>query len=402
MLPLMGQLHANYTFPGDGMVELTEEALRIHMESLVIDGHCDIADKILKKGLASRPGFSLNNPQPELDTDIPRLRKGGVDAQVWVAYVSPDYIQTGGGHKACLEQIDLIHKLVKTNPGSLELATSAADIERIASQGKIAPIIGVEGGHAIEHSLDNLREYRSRGALYMTLTHNGTHDWADASYDKAQHGGLNAFGEEVVLEMNRLGMLVDISHASDDTVKDALKISKAPVIASHSSARAICGTRRNLSDDLIRDIADKGGLVMINFFPLFIVPEGAAIEQNYIDKLNEYKELHPSPEAYNEAMTKWEKEQPPMPKCSVGDVVDHIEHVIETAGIDHVGLGSDYDGILYGPDQMPDVSGFPYITQVLLNRGYREPQLRKILGGNFMRVLTETERQASVSPEAGK
>lgn len=398
----MGHLHATQQAPGSGEIELTEETLRIHRELLVIDGHCDVADKILKKGLASKPDFNLNHPQAELDTDIPRLRKGGVDAQVWVAYVSPDYIQSGGGHRACLEQIDLIHKLAEMHPESMELAASTGDIERIAGQGKFAPIIGVEGGHAIEHSLDNLKEYYNRGARYMTLTHNGTHDWADAGYDEARHGGLSTFGEVVVQEMNRLGMLVDISHASDDTVRDALKISKAPIIASHSSAKALCGARRNLSDDLIRGIAEKGGLVMVNFFPLFIVPEGAEIEQNYIDKLQEYKALYPSPEAYREAMSKWEKEQPPMPPCSVGDVVDHIEHVIEVAGIDHVGLGSDYDGILYGPDQMPDVSGFPYITQVLLNRGYSEPELKKILGNNFMRVLSEAEHLASSSPEAGK
>jgi len=383
MGPLKGFSHSSIMED----VALTDEALRIHSEALIIDGHCDIPDRIIKKDLMSKPGFSLLNPQPDLHTDIPRLRKGGVDAQVWVSYVSPDYIHSGGGHQACLEQIRLIHKLAEMHPEAIELARTPEDIKRIAGQGKFAPLIGVEGGHAIEHSLDNLHQYRELGAVYMTLTHNETHDWADAGYDEARHKGLSSFGKKVVSEMNRMGMLVDVSHASDDTVRDALKVSKAPIIASHSSVRSLCNVVRNLPDDLIRGIAKEGGLVMINFFPLFIVQEGAEVEQRYIRKYNEFKEKYTNPEAFNEAMSNWEKEQPPMPRCSVNDLVDHIEHIIEVAGPDHVGLGSDYDGIYFGPDEMPDASGFPYITQVLLNRGYVEEDIRKILGENFMRVL---------------
>lgn len=393
ILPLMGHLKSFGHTPGDGKITLTREALRIHRDALVIDGHNDLADKILKKGFGSLEDFSLKDPQPELQTDIPRLRKGGVDAQVWVAYVSPDYMITGGGHEACLEQINLIRKLVGMHGDDLELATTSSGIEGICREGKIASLIGVEGGHAIENSLENLATYYQLGVRYMTLTHNGTTDWADASYDRPRHGGLSEFGEEVVREMNRLGMLVDVSHTSDDTVRDVLRVCSAPVIASHSSAYALCPSRRNLKDELIGGIAATGGMVMVNFYPVFIHPDGAAVESRYIEKTMELKELGLSVEEFNREMDAWEKEQSSMPSCTPAHVVDHIEHIIGVAGIDHVGLGSDYDGITYGPDQMPDVSGFPYITQVLYDRGYGEPEIKKILGGNFLRVLSAAEER---------
>ena len=375
-----------------GGISLSEEALRIHREALLVDGHNDMPGNILDKGLNSRPGFTLNEAQPELQTDIPRLRKGGVDAQVFVAYISPDYMRTGGGNQACIEQIELIHSLVKSHSDSLELAVSADDISRIAGQRKIATLVGVEGGHAIENDLDNLERYYELGARYMTLTHNETTDWADASYDRSLHGGLSSFGKKVVKDMNSLGMLVDVSHASDDTIRDAIKVSKAPVFASHSSVKEICPSRRNLSDELIRGIAHTGGLVMVNFFPLFLVPEGGEVEARYIEYSMELREKNLPPEKFRAEMDKWEKQQPPMPVCYVGHLVDHIDHIVKVAGIDHVGLGSDYDGITYGPEQMPDVSGFPYVTQELLNRGYSTGDIKKILGENFIRVLAEAER----------
>ena len=372
-----------------GGISLSEEALRIHREALLVDGHNDMPGNILDKGLNSRPGFTLNEAQPELQTDIPRLRKGGVDAQVFVAYISPDHMRTGGGNRSCIEQIELIHSLVDSHSDSLELAVTTGDISQIASKQKIATLIGVEGGHAIENDLDNLERYYELGARYMTLTHNETTDWADASYDRPLHGGLSSFGKKVIKAMNRMGMLVDVSHASDDTVRDALKVSKAPVIASHSSVKAICPSRRNLTDELIKGIADTGGLVMVNFFPLFLVPEGAVVEAGYIEYSIELRAQNLPPEQFSTEMDKWEKQQPPMPICYVGHLVDHIDHIVKVAGIDHVGLGSDYDGITYGPEQMPDVSGFPYVTQELLNRGYSTGDIKKILGENFIRVLGE-------------
>jgi len=392
ILPLMGPIKLLAQTEVHGEITLTDEALRIHLEALVVDGHNDMPGKILDKGLNSRPGFTLNDAQPQLQTDIPRLRKGGMDAQVWVAYIDPAYMRTGGGNQACIEQIKLIHNLVDSHSDDLELATTAGEITAITGRGKIASLVGVEGGHAIENSLENLEHYYELGARYMTLTHNETTDWADASYDRPRHGGLSSFGEKVVEAMNRMGMLVDVSHSSDDTVRDVLRVSKVPVIASHSSVKAICPSRRNLTDELIKGIAGSGGIVMVNFFPMFLVPEGSKIEQDYIDYSMALRSRNLTPEQYREEMDKWEKQQPPMPICYVGHLVDHIDHIVKLAGIDHVGLGSDYDGITYGPEQMPDVSGFPYVTQELLNRGYSNGDIKKILGENFIRVLNEAEK----------
>lgn len=357
-------------------IALTEEALRIHQEALVVDGHNDMPGNILDKKLNLEPGFTLNKIQPGLQTDIPRLRKGGVDAQVFVAYISPDYIHTGGGNLACLEQIELIHHLVATHGESLELALSSKDIPAVSGKGKIAVLIGVEGGHAMENDLKNLERYYELGARYMTLTHNENTDWADAAYAIPKHMGLTSFGEEVIKAMNDLGMLVDVSHAADDTVRDVLKVSKAPVIASHSSAHAISPCRRNLKDQLIRGIAGTGGIVMVNFFPVFLMPGGEKIEAGFLHSSRALED----------------REQEALPPCYVGHLVDHIDHLVKVASIDHVGLGSDYDGITYGPEQMADVSGFPYITQELLNRGYSQPEIRKILGENFIRVLSEAQK----------
>ncbi|MCK5068280.1 MAG: dipeptidase [Bacteroidales bacterium] len=392
ILPLMGPINPFISSGKYGEITLTEEALRIHREALVLDGHNDMPGKILDKGLNSSPGFSLNEAQPQLHTDIPRLRKGGVDAQVWVAYVSPGYMRTGGGNLNCIEQIKLIHSLVNSHSDDLELATTAGEITAIAGRGKIAALVGVEGGHAIENSIRNLEHYYELGARYMTLTHNETTDWADAGYDRPRHGGLSSFGEKVVKAMNKMGMLVDVSHSSDDTVRDVLRVSKAPVIASHSSVKAICPSRRNLTNELIKGIAGTGGMVGVNFFPIFLHPEGGKIEQDYIDFSMALRSRNLTPEQFREEMDAWEKQQPPMPQCYVGHLVDHIDHIVNVAGIDHVGLGSDYDGITYGPVQMPDVSGFPYVTQELLNRGYSTGDIKKILGGNFIRVLTEAEK----------
>ena len=388
ILPLMGPIPHITNSRDSGEIQLSEEALKIHRYALVLDGHNDMPGNILDKGLNTLKDFSLNKAQPQLQTDIPRLRKGGVDAQVFVAYISPDHMRTGGGNQAALEQIELIHSLASTHSDHLELASTPEQIRAIASAGKIAAMVGVEGGHAIENSLKNLERYRELGACYMTLTHNENTDWADASYDSPRHGGLSKFGEKVIEAMNGMGMLADVSHAADDTVRDVIRVSKAPVIASHSSVKAICPSRRNLTDELIKGIAGTGGIVMINFFPLFLHPEGGPIEQAWIDQSIALRARKLSPEQHRAEMDAWQKKQAPMPQCYVGQLVDHIDHVVKLVGIDHVGLGSDYDGITYGPVQMPDVSGFPYVTQELLNRGYIVADIQKILGQNFLRVLS--------------
>lgn len=391
ILPLLGSGNLLARSEEYGEITLTEEALRIHREAMVIDGHNDMPDNILRKELNTKPGFTLDELQPELQTDIPRLRKGGIDAQIFVAYISPDHIRTGGGNRACIDQIELIHQLEKSHSDTLELAVSASDITRIAGKGKIATLVGVEGGHAIENDLKNLERYYDMGARYMTLTHNETTDWADSSYDLPRHGGLSLFGKKVVRSMNRMGMLVDVSHASDDTVRDVLRVSKMPVIASHSSAKAICPSLRNLTDELIKGIAGTGGIVMVNFFPLFLLPEGAALVDGYVEQTLALRGKNLSPVEFSAEMNEWMEKQPAMPTAYVGHLVDHIDHIVKVAGIDHVGLGSDYDGITYGPVQMPDVSGFPYVTQELLNRGYSIEEIEKILGKNFLRVLSDAK-----------
>ena len=273
------------------------------------------------------------------------------------------------------------------------MAYSADDILRIRKQGKIASLIGVEGGHSIDSSLGVLRMYARLGVRYMTLTHTETLPWADSATDEAKHGGLTKFGEQVVREMNRLGMLVDISHVSADTMRHALKTSRAPVIASHSSAYALAPHPRNVPDDVLKLVAKNGGVVMVNFYPGFITPEGARISKEAYAVARNLRTRFPRDKEFDTALAQWHKEHP-VPPGSVHTVVDHIEHIVKVAGIDHVGLGSDFDGINAVPKQLEDVSCFPHITQELLNRGYSREQIHKILGGNLLRVLREAEKVA--------
>jgi membrane dipeptidase len=274
-----------------------------------------------------------------------------------------------------------------------EMAYTADDIIHIREKGKIASLIGIEGGNAIENNLGVLDTYYRLGARYMTLTLSDTIDWVDSATDVARHGGITEFGEQVVVEMNRLGMLVDISHISAEAMSDVLRVSKSPVIASHSSAFALSATPRNIPDDILKSISENEGIVMVNFFPAYLTQEGAEISQLFWEYVH-YLESDPnlSEDEINKLEDKWLEEHP-VPKCSVDNVVDHIEHIVKTAGIDHVGLGSDFDGIPAGPENLEDVSCFPYITQVLLNRGYKEEAIHKILGGNFLRVFRMAEEK---------
>jgi membrane dipeptidase len=374
-------------------VVLTEKALRIHRSALVIDGHNDLPWRIRDEFAGRLDQCDLTRSQPKLQTDIPRLRKGGVGAQFWSVYVPAETRQAGTALRDTLEQIDLVYQILDRYPDTFELALTADDIERMHAHGKIASLIGVEGGYSIQESLGTLRQLYKLGARYMTLTHSDTLSWADSATDEPQHGGLTAFGEEVVREMNRLGMLVDISHVSDDTMRDALRVSRAPVIASHSSAYGVAPHRRNVPDDVLKLLPANGGVVMVNFFSGYVVPEAARIRARFLEVRRELKIQYPDPAEYAKAVDRWDAEHP-ISAGTVRTVVDHIDHIVKVAGVDHVGLGSDFDGVSMVPRQLEDVSCYPYITQDLLDRGYDEADIKKILGGNIVRALRQAEEVA--------
>jgi membrane dipeptidase len=374
-------------------IVLTDEGLRIHRAGLLIDGHNDLPWQIRTRADSSFEKLDIAQPQPELQTDIPRLRQGGVGAQFWVVFVPTETLQTGTATRGALEQFELIHRMMKRYPDVFELARTADDVERIHRQGKIASLIGVEGGHMIENSLETLAKFHQLGARYMGLTHTVTIDWADSATDEPRNDGLSTFGEEVVLEMNRLGMLVDLAHVSADTMRDVLRVSKAPVIASHSGAYADAPHTRNVPDDVLRVIARNGGVVMVVFFSGYIHPEGARTMATYFEEERALQAKYPDEEEFKQAWQQW-KEQHPIPAGTVHTLVDHIDHIVRVAGIDHVGLGSDYEGAGRMPAQLEDVSGYPYITQELLNRGYSEQDIHKIMGGNLLRALRQAEQVA--------
>jgi membrane dipeptidase len=379
--------------PSRGVVKVSDEAKKIHAEALVFDGHNDLPWAMREKGDGFTPVIDLTQPQPKLHTDIPRLRQGNVGAQFWSAYVPAELAKKGTAVKATLEQIDLIHRMVRKYPDVFAMASTADDVVRIRKDGKIASLIGVEGGHSIDNSLGVLRTYYALGVRYMTLTHSDTLDWADSATDKPKSNGLSEFGERVVAEMNRLGMLVDISHVSADTMRHALKVSKAPVIASHSSAHAIAPHPRNVPDDVLKLVKENGGVVMVNFYSGFITPEGAKAMKEMFQVYRDLKAKYPNDKEAQEAYAAWKRDHP-FPTGSVHDVVDHIDHIVKVAGVDHVGIGSDYDGIGVCPKQLEDVSCYPVITQVLLDRGYSREDIHKILGGNVLRALRGAERVA--------
>jgi membrane dipeptidase len=376
-------------------VKLTEEALRIHRGALLIDGHNDLPWQFREKKDLSFRKIDLRQTQKALGlhTDIPRLRQGGVGAQFWSAFVPADTAKKGTSVRLTLEQIDVIRRMAASYPDTFEMAYTADDIVRIHKQGKIASLIGVEGGHSIDNSLGVLRMLYALGVRYMTLTHSETLDWADSATDEPRHHGLTAFGEQVVREMNRLGMLVDISHVSAETMRHALRVTRAPLIASHSSAYALAEHPRNVPDDVLRLIKQNGGVVMVNFYSGFIVPEAARLTRDMFQIARELQKKYPDEREFRAAIRQWRKEHP-IPTGSVHTVVDHIEHIIKVAGVDHVGLGSDFDGINSVPKQLEDVSCYPYITQELLNRGYGKREIVKILGGNLLRVLRRAEEVA--------
>lgn len=377
----------------DKKMTLSPEAKRIHESALVIDGHNDLMWEVRQKGDSSFEKIDIRQPQPKIHTDIPRLKAGNVGAQFWSVYVPATLGDDGTAFLTTLEQIALVKKMVELYPDQFELATTVDDIERISKTGKVASLIGVEGGHCIQESLANLNHLYDQGARYMTLTHSKNLSWADSSTDEEQTGGLSPFGVEVVQRMNRLGMMVDISHVSPKTMHAAMDVSKAPVIFSHSSARSVADSPRNVPDDVLKRVHDTEGIVMVNFYSAFVVPESAArysvrfaLKQKLIDEVG-------LAEA-NVRMAKWDRENP-MDLGTIEDVLDHIDHLVKVAGWEHVGLGADFDGVDALPVGLEDVSRYPYITQGLLDRGYTEEQIRGILGENLIRVMRKVEEAAA-------
>ena len=374
--------------------QISERAAAIHQRGYVFDGHNDLPWEVRTKTTKLFDELDISKSQPKLHTDIERLRQGNVGAQFWSVYVPVETIAAGNAFQITKEQIDLVHKMIALYPDTFELALDAQDVQRIEAKGKIASLIGMEGGHSIEGSIGKLRQLHAMGARYMTLTHSETLEWADSATDVARSDGLSPFGEEVVLEMNRLGMLVDISHVSPATMHDALRISKAPVIFSHSSARAIADHPRNVPDDVLAELPKNGGVVMINFFSGFVVPESAKVLLQQSALRKELKSKYPdSKEDQEREIKQWQLKNP-YPAGQAEIIVDHIEHVIKVAGIDHVGLGSDFDGISKLPVGIEDVSKYPVITELLLRRGYEEEAIHKVLFGNALRVLKRATQVA--------
>ncbi|WP_417387829.1 dipeptidase [Gimesia sp.] len=375
-------------------VILTDRARQLHQQCLVIDGHNDLPWTMREKAASTFKQADIAKPQPQFHTDIPRLKQGNVGAQFWSAYVPSDTQKERRSAHYTLEQIDLIHRMIKRYPETFEMAATADDIDRIHQSGKIASMIGVEGGHSIENSLSLLRVFYGLGVRYMTLTHSDSLDWADSATDTAISDGLSPFGEEVVLSMNRLGMLVDISHVSPATMEDVLRVSKAPIIASHSSARAIADHPRNVPDEILLKVKQNGGVVMVNYFSGFVVPESAKQMIEMFQVRRELKQKYPNETDYNREYNRWQNDHKMKPG-TIHDVVDHIDHIVKVAGVEHVGIGSDFDGVSTLPAQLEDVATYPLITQALLDRGYTDQQIKLIMGQNLMRVLRQAEQVAN-------
>jgi len=386
-LPL--SLHAASIEPA-----VSQRIARILREVPLIDGHNDLPweyqqrvnDQIAKLEIAD----DLSSGEKPTHTDIPRLRRGGIGAQFWSVYV-PATIPGADAVRATAEQIDVVHRMNDRYPQVFELARTAADIERIHKKGKIASLIGLEGGHSIGNSLAVLRQFYDAGARYMTLTHSLNNDWADSATDDPKHNGLTPFGKDVVREMNRLGMLLDLSHVSPKSMHDVLDLSQAPPIFSHSSARGITNHPRNVPDDILKRLKSTDGVVMVTFVPSFINESTRTWEGESDATDARLKEMFQGqPELVKNEREKWVAANP-RPRATVSDVADHIDHIRKVAGIDHVGIGGDFDGITSTPDGLESVADYPNLFAELIRRGYTDDELKKIAGSNVLRVLRKAE-----------
>ena len=371
--------------------DISARARKLHFSSIVVDTHDDTTQRFLDGD------FDLGKRSPAGSIDIPRMKEGGLGAiffSIWI----PSKITGPEAVKHALVQIDAVREQVRRHPREIVLATTAAEVREARKEGKIAALIGVEGGHMIASNFGVLRSYAALGVRYMTLTHSGNDEWADSSTDAPAHNGLTDFGKDVVREMNRLGMMVDISHVSDKTFYDALAVSKAPLIASHSSCRALCDAKRNMTDQMIKDLAAKGGVIQINYHVGFLSEEFMNADKNpeiskaiaaEVEKRCGDKEGCQLIEG--DRITREYVQQGKLPRVDYARIIDHIDHAVKLVGADHVGLGSDFDGANM-PFGMEDATKLPQITEALLRKGYSEEDVRKILGENTLRLMTEVER----------
>ena len=388
------------TFPGLASGQpaadpaLLERARTLMTETPLIDGHNDLPWAMREGAWYDFAKVDIGRAQPQLMTDIPRLKTGRVGAQFWSVYV-PASLQGDTAVAATLEQVDAVHEMVRRYPETFALVRTADELERAFRSGRIASMMGMEGGHSIDSSLGTLRMFHRMGVGYMTLTHSANVPWADASTDAPALGGLSRFGEAVVHEMNRLGMLVDLSHVAPATMDDALRVSAAPVIFSHSSARALCDVPRNVPDDILARMPANGGVVMVTFVPGFISQEVANHSRRVQAQLQRLRTQHGNDEAaIRAALAEWRAANPE-PRATLAQVADHIDHIRKVAGIDHIGLGGDFDGITSVPVGLEDVSTYPALVAELLRRGYSDEDVKKIIGGNLLRVMRAAEQVAA-------
>jgi membrane dipeptidase len=374
-----------------------ETVREILQEVPLIDGHNDVPWQYRRRE-TNFTGIDLAKStaelKPTMHTDIPRLRAGGVGGQFWSVYV-PTRLSGPEAVQATIEQIDVVYRMCARYPETFELALTADDVIRIHKQGRIASLIGMEGGHSINNSLGTLRMMYQLGARYLTLTHTANTDWADAAGDEAKHRGLTAFGEDVVREMNRLGMLVDLSHVTDDVMRQALRVTKAPVIFSHSNARARCDHDRNVPDDVLRMTATNGGVVMVCFLPAYLVERDRSYSERVRAERNRLVTLHgESQELITAGLAEWRKTNPDPNAATLSDVADHIDHIRSLVGVDYIGIGSDFDGFNGAVRGLEDVSKYPDLLAELLQRGYSREDVKKIAGLNVLRVMRATEKVA--------
>ncbi len=388
--------------PKDADPQLWARALKIHQNAIIVDGHNDIPSPMADEDfdLTTDSVGKFHQDGDPFHTDLNRFKKSGITGEFFSIYVSGDTLKTGGAARRALDLIDATYREVEKHPNELMTCATADDIRRAKKLGKVCALMGIEGGYAIENSLFALRDFYRLGVRYMTLTHNVSSDWADAHHDTPKNNGLSDFGKEVVREMNRLGMLVDISHVSVKVMADVLDVSTAPIIASHSGARGVNDHTRNVPDEILKRIPKNGGVIMINFYPSFLDArtnnEDNERGEKFKSEIAALKEQYKDDPAAGKAAERRLAAANPIYIASYTRIVDHIDYIKNLIGIDYVGLGSDFDGVPFLPAGMNGMEDLPLVTYEMLRRGYTETEIRKVLGGNFLRAFARAETVAKI------